>query len=115
MSFFLLVSASPDPPSRLLVFPVIIACLSGMKTHMWPCGTLRVRLLRTFALPYDRHTSRHRMAKASGAAGGEASRSTVMLPSFCWERGGDHTVLTDGHPPDAAELPAGSPVNNDDK
>ncbi|TNN40404.1 hypothetical protein EYF80_049418 [Liparis tanakae] len=86
-----------------------------MKTHMCPCGTLRVRLLRTFALPYDRHTSRHRMAKASGAAGGEASRSTVMLASFCWKRGGDHTLLTEGPRLEEAEPPAGSPANNDHK
>lgn len=54
---------------------------------MWPCGTVRLRLLRTFSLPYDRHTSRHRIAHSSCPAGREASKSAFMFSSFSWGRG----------------------------
>lgn len=59
-------------------------------THMCPCGTVRLRLLRTFSLPYERHTSRHRIAESTFAAGREASRSAFIFPSFSWKQQWKH-------------------------
>lgn len=69
----------------MLVLCVIFSC-RGL-THICPCGTVRLRSLSTFSLPYERHTSRHRMAWPSCPAGSDASKSTPMFPSWsCGER-----------------------------
>lgn len=71
-------------------------------THICPCGTVRLRLLRTFSLPYDRHTSRHRIAKSSCPAGREASKSAFIFPSVSWKR--EDTVKHQEHSSSLSKL-----------
>lgn len=59
---------------------------SHWTTHMCPCGTVKLRLLSTFSLPYDRHTSLHMIAEPSIPGKAGASRSAFIPTSVSWKK-----------------------------